>query len=164
MEKRKKKTATLLALFLGGIGIHKFYIGEIGKSILFFIFCFTYIPLFLGILDFFKFIGMTEDEFDKLYNKEIYATEQTILNKNRIEKTFNENVNLYGEEIAIKIQSNIIWLDMLPEHLILIKGNPTKIETHNTKKFTKEIYIYGNKTSGDVFTFKDNKLIEFKDR
>ena len=42
----------LLAFFLGGIGIHKFYAGKIGTGILFMLFCWTFIPSFIAFIDF----------------------------------------------------------------------------------------------------------------
>lgn len=43
----------LLAFFLGGFGIHKFYAGKIGTGILFILFCWTFIP---GVIAFIEFI------------------------------------------------------------------------------------------------------------
>jgi len=42
----------VLALLLGGIGVHKFYAGKIGTGLLFILFCWTYIPLILSFIDF----------------------------------------------------------------------------------------------------------------
>lgn len=42
----------LLAFFLGGIGIHKFYAGKIGAGILYIIFCWTFIPSFIAFIEF----------------------------------------------------------------------------------------------------------------
>ena len=39
-----KVTYVLLALFLGGLGIHNFYAGKTGLGILYLIFCWTFIP------------------------------------------------------------------------------------------------------------------------
>lgn len=39
-----KVTYVLLALFLGGIGIHNFYGGHVGLGVLFVMFCWTGIP------------------------------------------------------------------------------------------------------------------------
>lgn len=41
----------LLALFLGGLGFHKFYTGRIGLGILYLLFCWTGIPSLLGLIE-----------------------------------------------------------------------------------------------------------------
>ena len=46
-----KVTYCILALFLGGIGVHKFYSGKTGTGLLYLIFCWTCIPLFLALID-----------------------------------------------------------------------------------------------------------------
>lgn len=42
----------LLAFFLGGIGVHKFYAGKIGTGILYILFCWTFIPGFIAFIEF----------------------------------------------------------------------------------------------------------------
>lgn len=46
-----KNIAGLLAFFLGGFGIHKFYQGKPGQGILYLLFCWTFIP---AIISFFE--------------------------------------------------------------------------------------------------------------
>lgn len=41
----------LLALFLGGIGAHDFYVGKTGKGLIKLAFCWTGIPLFISIFN-----------------------------------------------------------------------------------------------------------------
>ena len=48
---KNKIVAGILALFLGGIGIHKFYLGQTGKGILYLLFCWTYIPAILAFIE-----------------------------------------------------------------------------------------------------------------
>ena len=42
----------LLAFFLGGIGIHKFYAGKIGTGIVYILFCWTFVPSFIAFIEF----------------------------------------------------------------------------------------------------------------
>ena len=42
----------ILAAFLGGIGVHKFYAGKIGTGILYLIFCWTFIPSTIAFIEF----------------------------------------------------------------------------------------------------------------
>jgi TM2 domain-containing membrane protein YozV len=69
MTDRKDKTiAILLVFFLGGIGVHKFYLGETTAGVIYLIFCWTLIP---SIIAFFEFIGMlmmSDQTFNARYN------------------------------------------------------------------------------------------------
>lgn len=70
----------------------------------------------------------------------------------------------YGEAIGIKLYKGEYFLDMTPEQLIDSKGRPTDIQKEVMKTKTKVTYIYGNKSSGDVFIFENDLLVRFKDR
>lgn len=55
---RKNPTsAILLALFLGGVGGHKFYMGQTGLGILYLLFCWTYIPGIVAFVELFTLSG-----------------------------------------------------------------------------------------------------------
>ena len=47
----KKTTTIVLCLFLGGIGAHKFYQNKVGTGIMYALFCWTFIPAFLSVID-----------------------------------------------------------------------------------------------------------------
>jgi TM2 domain-containing membrane protein YozV len=66
-EEKNKLVATLFAILLGGIGIHKFYLGNIPMGILYICFCWTFIPAIVGIIEGIIYLSMTEDEFHKKY-------------------------------------------------------------------------------------------------
>lgn len=55
--KKNPTTAVLLALFLGGLGIHKFYLGQTGLGVLYLIFCWTYIPSLIALIEAFVIAG-----------------------------------------------------------------------------------------------------------
>lgn len=65
---KNKSTAAILAFFLGGIGIHRFYLGQSGLGILYLIFCWTFVPAIIALVDFIIFLTMDEDKFNMKYN------------------------------------------------------------------------------------------------
>ncbi|MGG7439901.1 TM2 domain-containing protein [Chryseobacterium arthrosphaerae] len=65
---KSKSTAALLAFFLGGLGIHRFYLGQNIMGILYLVFCWTFIPALIAFFDFFVFISMSESRFNYKYN------------------------------------------------------------------------------------------------
>ncbi|PTT42909.1 TM2 domain-containing protein [Chryseobacterium sp. IT-36CA2] len=65
---KSKSTAALLAFFLGGLGIHRFYLGQNGMGILYLVFCWTFIPALVAFFDFFVLIFMSENRFNCKYN------------------------------------------------------------------------------------------------
>lgn len=48
---KTKMAASLLAIFLGSFGIHKFYLGDTGKGILYLVFFWTAIPGIVGFIE-----------------------------------------------------------------------------------------------------------------
>jgi TM2 domain-containing membrane protein YozV len=50
-EKKKKKVAYSLALFLGGLGAHCFYLNKPIRGLCYLLFCWTGIPYLLGWMD-----------------------------------------------------------------------------------------------------------------
>lgn len=65
---KNKTTAAILAFFLGGIGIHRFYLGQSGLGILYLIFCWTFVPAIIALVDFIILLTMDEDKFNMKYN------------------------------------------------------------------------------------------------
>jgi TM2 domain-containing membrane protein YozV len=66
---KSRIAAALFALFLGCIGAHKFYLGQTGLGILYLVFCWTFIPSFLGFIEFVLLLTMSDEEFDQKYGQ-----------------------------------------------------------------------------------------------
>lgn len=64
---KSRTIAVILALVLGGLGFHKFYMGKIGRGILYFLFCWTGIPSVIGIIEGVRWAMMSDEEFDRRY-------------------------------------------------------------------------------------------------
>ncbi|MEI6065000.1 MAG: NINE protein [Pseudanabaena sp. ELA748] len=65
---KNKTTAILFCFFLGGIGVHKFYLGQAGLGIFYVLFCWTFIPSFIAFIEFIMLLVMSEDEFNRRFN------------------------------------------------------------------------------------------------
>ncbi|MDQ1102220.1 MULTISPECIES: TM2 domain-containing protein [Chryseobacterium] len=65
---KSKFTTAMLALISGGLGIHRFYLGQNIRGLFYLLFCRTLIPTIIACFDFFCFILMPEDHFNMHYN------------------------------------------------------------------------------------------------
>ena len=64
---KSRSVAILLALLLGGLGIHKFYLGQILWGILYLLFCWTFIPLIISIIEVIILLFMDDSEFNRRF-------------------------------------------------------------------------------------------------
>ncbi len=64
---KSKVVAILLALFLGGIGGHKFYLDRPGQGILYLIFCWTFIPGIIAFIEAIIYLCSSEQSFHQKY-------------------------------------------------------------------------------------------------
>ena len=65
--KRKRMVAALLAIFLGGFGVHKFYLGKIDQGIVYVLFFWTLIPHIIGFIEGIVYLGMSDEAFETKY-------------------------------------------------------------------------------------------------
>lgn len=66
---RNKIVAAILALFLGGFGIHKFYLGSWGLGIIYILLFLTFIPSIVSFVEFIIFLVMDDNTFERKYNQ-----------------------------------------------------------------------------------------------
>ena len=66
---KDKNVAAILAFFLGGLGVHRFYLNQIGLGFVYLIFSCTGIPALIAVIDFIVYLAMSEERFNKIYNK-----------------------------------------------------------------------------------------------
>src|SRR5882762_4378371 len=65
--RRKDATvAILLALFLGGLGAHHFYLGRPGLGVLYLLFCWTLVPSFVALIECFFLSARVQTYNDRL--------------------------------------------------------------------------------------------------
>ena len=68
LHDRSKTTAGLLGILLGGLGLHKFYLGETLWGILYLVFCWTWIPAIVGFIEGIVYFSTSDEDFDEKYN------------------------------------------------------------------------------------------------
>ena len=70
---KSKAVAVLLALFLGCIGMHKFYLGKPLWGIIYLVFCWSYIPSIISFVEGIIYLCTSENEFQAKYGKEVHT-------------------------------------------------------------------------------------------
>ena len=65
---KNRTTAAVIAFFLGGIGGQFFYLGRAGVGVVCLLFCWTFIPSFIALYHFIKFLTMSDEAFNAEYN------------------------------------------------------------------------------------------------
>lgn len=98
---KKKTIAALLAFFFGPIGLHKFYLRDVGSGIFYIVLTYMLmgwfrIPVtaFLGYIDAIKLLSMSDEEFDRKYNR-YTRTRSGRLKRTTPEKTQSNNKGQY---------------------------------------------------------------------
>lgn len=65
---KSKVVAGILAILLGGLGIHKFYLGKVGWGLIYLLFSWTSIPMFLGFIEGIIYLTMSDKDFEAKYS------------------------------------------------------------------------------------------------
>lgn len=64
---KSRIVAALLAFFLGGFGVHKFYLNKNGQGFLHLIFCWTYIPAIIALIEGIGYLMQSDGAFQEKY-------------------------------------------------------------------------------------------------
>jgi len=64
---KSRIAAAILAFFLGGFGVHKFYLGRVGQGILYLLFCWTFIPSIIAFIEFIMYLCSSDEDFARKY-------------------------------------------------------------------------------------------------
>jgi TM2 domain-containing membrane protein YozV len=92
---KSQSTAAILALLLGSFGIHHFYLGNTVAGVLSLLFCWTFLPFLVSLVNFIQILAMSAEKFNKKYN-----TAPKLFNAQQAHKTV---VAQAAEDISIKI-------------------------------------------------------------
>ena len=64
---KSKVVAALLAFFLGGFGVHKFYLGQTALGVIYLLFCWTFIPALVAVIEGIVYLTMSDERFAGKY-------------------------------------------------------------------------------------------------
>lgn len=64
---KNRIVAALLALLLGGLGIHKFYLGQPIMGIVYLLFCWTFVPALVGFIEGILYLIQSDAKFEAKY-------------------------------------------------------------------------------------------------
>lgn len=64
---KSRSLSALFALFLGGLGIHKFYLNQPGWGFVYLVFCWSLIPSLVAFFEAINFILMSDETFQERY-------------------------------------------------------------------------------------------------
>lgn len=64
---KSRGVSILLALFLGGIGAHKFYLERPLQGLIYLVFCWTFIPAIIAMIEALNFAFMSQRTFAERY-------------------------------------------------------------------------------------------------
>ena len=69
VQDKNKVVAGVLALLVGSFGVHKFYLGQTGWGIMYFLFCWTGIPALASLVEGIIYLTMRDEEFARRFGR-----------------------------------------------------------------------------------------------
>ncbi len=64
---KSRTTAGILAILLGGLGVHKFYLEQVGLGLVYLLFSCTLVPAIIGFIEGIIYLTMSDDAFYDKY-------------------------------------------------------------------------------------------------
>jgi TM2 domain-containing membrane protein YozV len=65
MDGSRRSAAAFLALALGGIGVHKFYLGRTAQGMTYLLLFWTFIPALFAVCEGLFYLSMSDEEFER---------------------------------------------------------------------------------------------------
>lgn len=125
---KSKVVAGVLAFFVGVFGVHRFYLGEVGKGILYAIFFWFPLTWLIAFIDGIIFLTMDDDNFNYKYNPHLH-------HRHRQTHNVNINVNSQGQTSVNRNRDNVYEQQRPQRHrqktagrTVENKSNPFKVE------------------------------------
>ena len=65
--RKNRSMAIILALFLGGLGAHKFYLNRPGWGVLYLLFCWTLVPAVVSFVEALLYLTSNDEKFQEVF-------------------------------------------------------------------------------------------------
>jgi len=78
-SRKNRTTALLITLFFGGLGGHRYYMGQVGMGILYTVFCWTFIPAIVAFIELFLIMGRV-DRYNEQLSQEVATKVKMLAN------------------------------------------------------------------------------------
>ena len=114
---KSKIAAGLLALFVGVFGVHRFYLGQVGKGILYAVFCWFPLTWLIAFIDGIVILTMNDEDFNIKYNPEMYRGRS---------HDVNININTHSGRTSMNTSRDSVYEQQRPQR------NRTHSETPKT--------------------------------
>lgn len=89
---KNRFVAAALAFFLGGLGVHKFYLGK-WTGVFYLVLCWTYIPSIIALVEGILYLVNGEYAFNEKYNKKAIKNSSQNLNYTPTPTNWNTSSN-----------------------------------------------------------------------
>ena len=127
---KTKTTSAIFAFFFGGIGVHRFYLGQVGLGFLYLLFCWTFIPYFIAVIDGIIFLTMDDDSFNRKYNSETLFAQENYTSSN--------TQGNYNPPQSITVNNNVVYDKPLNHNPNSENGESSGIQILNTDLLSSE--------------------------
>jgi len=143
---KSKTTAAILAFFLGGLGVHRFYLGQPILGIVYLLLSWTFIPVFVGLIDFIVLLSYSDQKFNSKYNKTNQKTSHTqaVSNSNKGKSNTDNLVNVTSRKVGSNTTE--MTIDLNEENLVALfkeKQKQREAEIRNFKYVPMQIQRQG---------------------
>lgn len=97
---KSRYIAAILAFFLGGLGVHKFYLGK-WSGIWYLLFCWTSIPSVIAFVEGVLYLINGEEAFNEKFNQKAMENTYRDVTCNRNDSMSNGQIKSPDNEVAI---------------------------------------------------------------